>query len=162
MQERRRARGKFLASSDLAAADTFEAISRARTGLLLTDERWTSPTFLYRYREADGWLLYVGISHCLYERDKSHWTNAAHWRSLASSVEFEMFPTRYLAERAEEAAIHSDEPEFNVLRRQPAEPARDHWFLDEQSGEMRGVGSWTATVCGYDNLWRRPVMLART
>ncbi|MGR3376782.1 MULTISPECIES: hypothetical protein [Roseobacteraceae] len=72
----------------------------------------TNPTALYRYFDADGALLYVGITNQPEERDKAHWRKR--WRADAVAVLYEFFPDRGLAEVAEQCCIRHEGPLHNV------------------------------------------------
>lgn len=73
-------------------------------------------TWVYRAFDADGVLLYVGLT-CnarlrFYEKNRSR----DHWKSRIASVSWMQFPNRTQAELAEGKAIHEEGPLFN---RQP-------------------------------------------
>ena len=68
---------------------------------------------LYRYYDGDGGLLYVGISSDFATRDKAHYV-AGRWRARACYATVEVFPDRMLAEAAEEYAIETQSPPWNV------------------------------------------------
>lgn len=70
-------------------------------------------TSLYRYWDASGSLLYVGISNDPDKRDRQHGTKP--WKSLASRRRVEWFATRPEALLAEAIAICTERPRFNVL-----------------------------------------------
>lgn len=71
--------------------------------------------FLYRYFNAQGELLYVGISTNPSQRRLQHmgghWLHEAFWHCV------ELFPTRFIAELAEGFAIFEEDPIHNVLKR---------------------------------------------
>lgn len=68
---------------------------------------------LYRFFDADGALLYVGISEHPLVRLDMH-THTQPWWSLVTSATFEQHQTREDARAAELAAIRSEHPAFNV------------------------------------------------
>lgn len=70
-------------------------------------------TVLYRFYDASGALLYVGITNSMAQRFKAHETFAA-WMCLAVSVKLEHFDRRVDAAAAEIAAIKSEKPAWNV------------------------------------------------
>ena len=69
-------------------------------------------TALYRYYDADGRLLYVGISLSVIERTASHAANSD-WFWNISTMSVEWFDDRTSAEVAEAAAIRSQKPLHN-------------------------------------------------
>lgn len=70
-------------------------------------------TFLYRFFDGDGQLLYVGISYHLERRLDSH-RYAKPWARIAR-IELEQFATRAEAATAERRAIETEKPEWNVI-----------------------------------------------
>lgn len=66
---------------------------------------------LYRHFDADGRLLYVGISRSVTARLTQH--SESPWDHLIARIEVERFPTREEAEAAERAAIRSERPIHN-------------------------------------------------
>jgi predicted GIY-YIG superfamily endonuclease len=69
-------------------------------------------TDLYRHFDADGTLLYVGISLSAIARLKQH-KNAAGWRGKIAQVTIETLPSREAALDAESAAIKTERPLWN-------------------------------------------------
>ena len=70
-------------------------------------------TSLYRAFDADGVLLYVGISSSALRRLGQHAGGPAAWWDRATRVEIEHFPTRTEASDAEQRAIADEAPLFN-------------------------------------------------
>ncbi|MFL9922575.1 hypothetical protein PQR75_46670 [Paraburkholderia fungorum] len=70
------------------------------------------PTDLYRHFDADGTLLYVGISLSAIARLKQH-KSAAGWRGKITKVTIETLPSREAALDAESAAIKTERPVWN-------------------------------------------------
>lgn len=68
---------------------------------------------LYRFFDAEGDLLYVGITWNPYRRWQRH-ANKAAWFGSAVRVTCEVFPNEWTALKAEVAAIHSERPIFNL------------------------------------------------
>jgi hypothetical protein len=68
---------------------------------------------LYRHFDAQGALLYVGISASAVRRLAEHKKGAA-WFSSIAFVEVERFPTRAAAQQAEFEAITRERPKYNV------------------------------------------------
>lgn len=73
-------------------------------------------TALYRLYDRDGTLLYVGITHDLQERWRSHARNQIWWLDVARK-EHVWFNTRAEAETAEKRAILSEDPLRDKSRR---------------------------------------------
>lgn len=72
----------------------------------------TEPTSLYRHFEANGALLYVGISCQVLVRTSEH-ANGAVWFQQIKTIIIEHFSTRKLALVAEKAAILKEKPLYN-------------------------------------------------
>jgi hypothetical protein len=72
-------------------------------------------TKLYRYYDASGALLYVGISKHALQRLTEHEADK-HWQADISSVRIENFPDRETAHAAERKAIVSEHPTHNLIR----------------------------------------------
>jgi predicted GIY-YIG superfamily endonuclease len=70
-------------------------------------------TALYRHRDTNGTLLYVGISLSVAARLARH-TSTAHWFSEVARVDIEWLPTREAALVAERRAIRTEHPRCNV------------------------------------------------
>jgi predicted GIY-YIG superfamily endonuclease len=73
------------------------------------------PTFLYRLFDADGALLYVGITRTLDRRMQQHALKQPWWPEVAKTVTTE-YRTRAQAARAEHAAIEAENPRHNAMR----------------------------------------------
>jgi hypothetical protein len=73
------------------------------------------PTELYRYFNAQGDLLYVGISIHAMVRASRHRNSGNGWWSEAVTVTVERFPTRALAQAGEVQAIQQEKPLHNVI-----------------------------------------------
>lgn len=70
-------------------------------------------THLYRHFDADGRLLYVGISLSTVSRLGQHHANA-HWYDKIAQVTVETFPDRTAAAYAEREAIFKEGPLYNI------------------------------------------------
>lgn len=70
-------------------------------------------TYLYRFFDADGRLLYVGMSYRIEKRLDKHRV-AKPWNQIAR-IEIAQFPTRTDAVAAEREAILSEAPAWNVV-----------------------------------------------
>lgn len=68
---------------------------------------------LYRYFDATGRLLYIGISGDLAVRDTSH-ISRSRWMELTASSTVERYGTFEAVKRAEQEAVESECPLFNV------------------------------------------------
>ena len=100
----------------------------------------TRPTALYRFFAADNSLLYVGITHRLDKRFKEHRLEKP-WEAIAR-IELEHYETREEASSAEQRAIASENPEWNVVhasRRHVPVTAMRHSQVshDDQSARLR-------------------------
>lgn len=79
---------------------------------------------LYRQFDKDGSLLYVGISASFFERISSH-KKHSWWFPLISRIELEHFYSLHDVRDAEERAIKSERPRYNVkhtIKIKPTEP----------------------------------------
>lgn len=70
-------------------------------------------TTLYRAFDAEGRLLYVGISGNVFLRFTEHEANAA-WTAHAVRIELEHYSTREAALAAEAEAIRTEDPVWNM------------------------------------------------
>ncbi len=70
------------------------------------------PTTLYRWFDAGGRLLYVGITCRLQSRLRAH--GGKSWAATATRIEIEQFATRKEASDAEERAILTESPLHNA------------------------------------------------
>ena len=73
-------------------------------------------TILYRHYDANGTLLYVGITDDLLARSQAH-SRTSWWWPLVARVEYRVFPDRAAASRAEVHAIEREHPLHNQRRR---------------------------------------------
>jgi predicted GIY-YIG superfamily endonuclease len=73
----------------------------------------TRPTTLYRLFNAENELLYVGISASAISRFQQHQVEKDWWTSITATV-LEHFDTRTQALAAEQMAIQTEGPKFNV------------------------------------------------
>lgn len=82
----------------------------------MSGARRPSPTstFLYWHFDADGLLLYVGISIQAIARFSGH-RSTAHWAHLVARIDIEAYPTRDAALTAEKTAIKNERPRYNVI-----------------------------------------------
>lgn len=71
-------------------------------------------TALYRHWNADGILLYVGISLKPFERLAAH-AYGSHWADDIASVTMEYFDSREDADAAERRAIREERPAHNIV-----------------------------------------------
>ena len=77
---------------------------------------------LYRFFDADGHLLYVGISLNPGERWKQHRADKPWWLEVAS-ITIDHLPDRDAALQAETAAIKSERPRYNIAQNGSVEGA---------------------------------------
>lgn len=73
------------------------------------------PTQLYRHFDADGRLLYVGISLSAILRFEAHRTGS-NWAQKVATITIEHFPTRAEALAAEVRAIRTELPIHNIAQ----------------------------------------------
>jgi predicted GIY-YIG superfamily endonuclease len=100
-------------------------------------------TALYRFFDADGALLYVGITYDTEQRFASHRNSSPWWKDVADeSVEW--FDTRPLALAAELEAIRTERPRHNVLGSPWAPGPRE---LDPEEKTMSQVRSDLTEMC---------------
>jgi predicted GIY-YIG superfamily endonuclease len=72
-------------------------------------------TALYRFFDADGQLLYVGIAKDVRKRWQQHEEDKSWWH-LVTSNRVEWLPTREEARQAELQAMRTESPLFNHIR----------------------------------------------
>ncbi|QEW26762.1 hypothetical protein [Roseovarius indicus] len=125
----------------------------------LDDHRYESATCLYRYFGADDELLYVGITNDLMERDRAHW-RCDEFYAYSLTMTVEVFPTRALAELAEDIAIHDEWPEFNRKRlppvREKLEYPRYKWYVEQRDGKLNGEDPATLDLKASPEFWKPP------
>lgn len=92
----------------------------------------TGATKLYRYYDAAGELLYVGISNNALRRLAQHEASKT-WQDNVTRVEIEAHPTREAALGAERRAIASENPIHNLVRY--TRDALSDW--EQSDGSMR-------------------------
>jgi hypothetical protein len=79
-------------------------------------------TYLYRHFDAEGRLLYVGISLSAVHRLAQH--RASAWFASIATVTIETFPSRAGAAEAERLAIQTEGPLHNIkIERDEAAPS---------------------------------------
>src|ERR1043165_2412620 len=76
-------------------------------------------TAVYRLFDADGTLLYVGISGNPEKRWKGHEVYSCRWWPLVAHKQIEWHDDRYLALAHEFLAIHYEKPKHNRRRTAP-------------------------------------------
>lgn len=78
-------------------------------------------TALYRFFDAQGSLLYVGIANDPRTRWSSHKGEKRWWGEVATKT-LDWFTTREEAERVEESAIVNERPRYNVTHSETRQP----------------------------------------
>jgi excinuclease UvrABC nuclease subunit len=81
------------------------------------------PTKLYRHFDAEGHLLYVGVSLSAVARLNQH-MDVSHWSDTISEVRVETLPDRNAALAAETVAIQSENPKHNIRKREQTRPEK--------------------------------------
>ena len=89
---------------------------------------------LYRLRDKEARLLYVGISTSLMARLQQHAAGKRWWPAV-STIDVEHFPNRQAAAAAEAAAIASESPVHNVVM---AIPTMGGWQELRRARRNRG------------------------
>lgn len=93
------------------------------------------PCQLYRHRDSNGDLLYVGISYSAFARTTTH-RSGAHWFADITRIDVEHFPDRKSAEKAEREAIAREKPKHNLahvpIENMTAQDARDRGLSEKR------------------------------
>jgi len=89
-------------------------------------------TALYRHWDAEGQLLYVGISLSAVQRLAQH-KAGSHWSDSINKVTIEYFENREAAHAAERAAVQSENPLHNIQMKSRAQAKVEevqqlHWL----------------------------------
>lgn len=92
-------------------------------------------TALYRHFDADGKLLYVGISLSPTYRLSQH-RDASLWFTQIVRVEIAWFDTREGAMAAEQSAIQAEKPLHNVMHARPTKEIRSLEMAEESAAEL--------------------------
>jgi GIY-YIG catalytic domain-containing protein len=101
----------------------------------------SEPNQIYRHFNAEGELLYVGISLSAIVRLAGH-RNKSEWFDKIARVEIENLPNRSAALKAELLAIKTEKPKHNLsgkpeFRPKPQNPPKTSFTLDKvKPGEM--------------------------
>lgn len=101
---------------------------------------------LYRHFDADGALLYVGISNSVLARTGAHVVGSV-WASQIDTIRIEWFDTRDAAVEAETNAIVEESPKFNKM----------HATTDSGAAITDLINQWPtrlmlADACGASNV----------
>lgn len=78
---------------------------------------------LYRFYDADGQLLYVGITNSISRRFKAHASDKPWWPDVAD-CRIAFYPSRAALARAEEDAIKYEKPRYNIRPTSIRQPRR--------------------------------------
>lgn len=117
---------------------------------MLIDDR---PTDLYRHFDADGRLLYVGISLSTAARLTQH-RATSHWFHKIARVEIEKHPSRHTALKAEKQAILNERPICNLLFNEAASrKAADAKKLLANNVPVNEWAKWVAYHPMYAICW---------
>ena len=79
-------------------------------------------TVLYRAFNAEGDVIYIGISSRITQRTRAH-DLGSHWFDDVVRIELEHHPTREEALAAEATAIGTEKPRHNVCHQRPSKVA---------------------------------------
>jgi excisionase family DNA binding protein len=90
---------------------------------------------LYRHFDAEGVLLYVGVSLNAFARLAKH-RNCSHWFGLVRNMTIEDFPSREDSLRAETEAIRNERPLHNILKMGMGVPRKPPSFADISREEI--------------------------
>lgn len=97
---------------------------------------------LYRHFDADGGLLYVGMSTNPTHRMSNHRTTA-HWAERIARMDVEWYDTRPLATEAERIAITNELPMFNRMHtrddRNPVAAILSQWPARQSIADDLGI-----------------------
>lgn len=91
---------------------------------------------LYRHFDAEGRLLYVGISLHPIARTKQH-TAVSKWAEQIANVTIEYFPTRKEAMEAEVRAVQGENPAHNIRLRKPKKEPKLLRVVEERAEDER-------------------------
>lgn len=127
------------------------------------------PHGLYRFFDATGHLLYIGITADLPTRLGDHNEKKPWWTEVAS-VTVEHYPDRPSVLQAEKAAIKAERPRYNIEHNEPAladaktisDLASDlAWVIADDAWENLMSGTEYDIAHGYTNEDQRAVTVAR-
>lgn len=109
-----------------------------------------SRTALYRHYDAEGRLLYVGITDCLSARDKQHREVAA-WHKDVVRSETQWCVSRQHAAALERVAIRFERPVYNVAlansQQLPVEAQEFCGIAKEIEDASERLGLAPSTIC---------------
>lgn len=91
---------------------------------------------LYRHFDADGALLYVGISFRPLIRTKQH-SAVSGWTDQIANITIEYFPNRREAMVAEVMAVQTEGPRYNIHLRKPKKEPRLAKVTEDRAEEAR-------------------------
>jgi predicted GIY-YIG superfamily endonuclease len=113
----------------------------------LPTEVKTSPHVLYRFWDAAGHLLYVGITADPLGRWKTH-SKDKDWWSEVVNITVENFPNRSSVIDAERTAIITEKPLYNKVHNKGDKQPREHTPTSESQRALPlQVGDWAALGC---------------
>lgn len=112
-------------------------------------------TALYRHYDAEGQLLYVGISDCLSERDKQH-AATSHWHARVSKTTTIWYDTRLDALAAEREAIRHEKPMHNIqnVAREVCDPVEQGVFRRGFMAAMASSGAGISEIAAGSGVSR--------
>lgn len=95
---------------------------------------------LYRMFDADGQLLYVGISVNPMSRMKHH-ASAQPWWEEVSGIDLEKYATRDQVMEAERRAVENENPRYNVRLRPDRDVPHEERARRSEAGRKGGIKS---------------------
>ena len=111
-----------------------------------------SKTDLYRHFDADGNLLYIGVSTSALTRFKQH-KHRSSWVDKVRTITIEKYSDRQSAFAAEKDAIEKERPPYNYERRKPvkAKAPEESPVIPDDWKEQYKAARWIYQV-SFDDL----------
>lgn len=119
------------------------------------DESDDSSQALYRFWDAEGALLYIGITHRLNDRLSHHKKFKPWWWEVAA-VTIERYPDRESVAAAEVLAIKTESPKYNVMLNGDTSPQQSPLWSDQETSlldllDPKDLEAWLAPHMGRDH-----------
>jgi predicted GIY-YIG superfamily endonuclease len=97
------------------------------------------PTYLYRHFDANGVLLYIGVSLSFINRLQQH-EDSSFWANQIRVVKAELFSNRRAAIEAETEAIREERPKHNTKKVHSPDPSQQLSQADPRGLSAREFG----------------------